>query len=63
MKCIACTKCDLKFNQAFSKLGMAHCKDDPPATFVSLKFERVCSSFKPAPAATVVKREMWAEKI
>jgi hypothetical protein len=53
----------MKFNQKFTLLGMAHCKEDPSFVFVSLKFERLCASFQAAPASTVLTRENWAKAI
>lgn len=63
MKCLACARMDLRVNPQFSKLGMGTCPLDKSGTFVSIKFERVCKSFQPAPATTVGKRETWAKDI
>jgi len=63
VKCTSCALLDLQSRPAFSKLGMGVCPLDKSGTFVSIKFERVCNSFKQAPAATVAKRETWAAKL
>lgn len=63
MKCLSCEKLDLQGSRQMAKLGMGHCPLDSASVFVSVKFERVCKSFKPAPAATVAARETWAKKI
>lgn len=62
-QCLKCDKLDLQGNRAMAKLGMGHCPHDPNSVFVSVKFERVCKLFKPAPAATVAARETWAKKL
>lgn len=60
MKCTDCIKIDVLASPAHTKVGIAHCPRDPPATFKSMTFERQCNHFVLATEEQKeARRESW----